>query len=175
MTGAGLELRGSVKDSKGQPGERKRFLVQLGKVDVTYNKTTIPQGGVMTSRAVKVTMNVQKQLLKGELWSKWMDDPKGSTREWLNEQGIKASDVLPPTLRDGNLRIVVWLSAGLEEKFQRLCGCDAVLAGKFIDTDEDKNFFSVVPLLNATREDALQRAAYHGADTWGVVPLRNGS
>ena len=175
VTGTGLELRVTVKDSKGQPGERKRFLIQLGKVEFTHTNTNIPPGGIMNTKAVQVTMNVQKQLVKGDLWNKWMKDPLGYTREWLSEQGIKASDVLPPTLRDGNLRIVLWLSAGLEEALQKLIGCDAALTGKYIDTDEDKHFFSVVPLLNATREEALKRADYHGSDTWGVVPPRNGS
>ena len=84
VTGIGLELRVTVRDSKGQPGERKRFLVQLGKLEVTYNKTAVPKGGVMTSRAVKVTMNVQKQLLKA-----------GEQREFAsqkNKQGSKKKE-----------------------------------------------------------------------------------
>ena len=32
-----------------------------------------------------------------------------------------------------------------------------------------------MPLVNVTREEALQGAAYQGGDTYGVVPLRKGS
>ena len=56
-----------------------------------------------------------------------------------------------------------------------MCGREGILTGKFFETDEDRAFFSVVPLVNTTREEALKRAAYHGSDTWGVVPLKNGS
>ena len=54
----------AVKDSKGQPAERIRFLVQLGKQEVVYNKTAIPEGGNVTTRAVKVAMIVQQQHFK---------------------------------------------------------------------------------------------------------------
>ena len=79
------------------------------------------------------------------------------------------------TREHGNIRIVVWIPVAMNEKFLKLCGVEAIVTGMYIMTDEDRNFFSVVPLIDATREEALKRAAYHGADTWGVVPMRNGS
>ena len=89
-------------------------------------------------------------------------------------KGIKALDVLPPTARSaGTIRVVLWLSDGMEETIQKLCGQDAVITGKYILCDEDRQFFSVVPLLDTTREEALKLAAYHGSDTFGVTPLRN--
>ena len=49
------------------------------------------------------------------------------------------------------------------------------MTGIFITSDADKHFFAIVPLINATREQALERAKFHTAETFGVVPLRNGS
>ena len=62
----------------------------------------------------------------------------------------------------------------MEENFLKLCGVDALQTGKYITSQEDRDFLSVVPLPGVSREDALQRAAFHGADTFGVVPLKNG-
>ena len=104
------------------------------------------------------------------------DDPESFTREWLKSQGVKCVDVLPPrSSMDGNIRIVARISKTLEPTFLKLCGREGILTGKFFETDEDRAFFSVVPLVNTTREEALKRAAYHGSDTWGVVPPKNSS
>ena len=73
------------------------------------------------------------------------------------------------------MRIVLWIARALEPTFQKLCGQDGVLTGKYIESDADLGFFANVPLENVTREEALQRAKYHGGDIYGVVPLRSGS
>ena len=175
VNGLGERVSLSVKDSKGQPADRVRWLIQLGAGDVVYNKATIAKGGAITPRAMLVTLTVQKGIVKDSLWKKFEADPRHQTREWLTAQGIKAQDVLPPTSkRDGNIRVVLWLPALMEENFLKLCGVDALQTGKYITSEEDRDFFSVVPLPGVSREDALQRAAFHGADTFGVVPLKNG-
>jgi hypothetical protein len=126
--GTGAKLLVAVKDSKGQPGERLRYLEQLGKIDVVYAPTLIPKGDAMTSKAVRVAMSLQKHLLKGDAWQKWIKDPRNVSREWLVAHGVKVSDVQPPTLTEsGKLRVVLWVSAATEEKFYKACGQDAVL------------------------------------------------
>ena len=67
----------------------------------------------------------------------------------------------------GTLRVVAWITEASENKFRKLCGQDAVVTGKFVLTEEDRNYYSVVPLVGANREEALRRAEYHGQDTWG--------
>ena len=140
-----------------------------------YTKSSIPTGGA-TLTAVRVAISVQKQLVQADAWQQWVKDAISFAREWLGAQGIKVLDVLPPTLSgSATLRVVLWLSAACEGAFYKLCGHEAVLCLKYIENDDDRNYFSVVPLLNCTREEALKRAAFHGNGTWGVVPLRNGS
>ena len=152
-------------------------MFQLGNVDVVYNKSAIAYGGTVTAKAVKVTLTVQQLLVKEQLWKKWTADPRNYTREWLSTHGIKALDVLPPKLKVnvGTLRVVAWITESSESKFQKLCGQEAVVTGKFVQTEDDRSYFSVVPLPGANREEALRRAEFHGDDTWGVVPMRDGT
>ena len=71
------------------------------------------------------------------------------------------------------MRMVARLNKVSAEALMRLCGRDGVLTGKYIETEEDKLAFATVPL-DCSREKALERAAFHGAECWGVVPQRNG-
>ena len=51
----------AVTDSKGQPAERYRYLLQLGKTNVLYDKSSIEFGGQVTARAVQVAITVKKE------------------------------------------------------------------------------------------------------------------
>ena len=76
-------------------------------------------------------------------------------------------DVLPPkSNKEGYIRIVLWIPESANEKFLKLCGVDAVLTDKYIMSDEDRNFFAVVPLVGATREEALKRAEEAAKEVW---------
>ena len=74
----------------------------------------------------------------------------------------------------GTIRVVVRLSASLEETALRLHGKDGMGVGKFIENDEDRYFFSTVPLDNATFDQAMALAKFHGLNAWGVSPLKRG-
>ena len=67
VNGLGERVSLSVKDSKGQPADRVRWLIQLGAGDVVYNKATIAKGGAITRRAMLVTLTVQKGIVKDSL------------------------------------------------------------------------------------------------------------
>ena len=45
---------------------------------------------------------------------------------------------------------------------------------KRILTEEDLHKFSIVPLENCSLDQALERANFHGAKAWGVLPLKHG-
>ena len=58
---------------------------------------------------------------------------------------------------NGDLRIIVRIASTAVDFFYELCGNNSVVTGVYYETDEDKNWFSVVPM-NLNRADALKVA-----------------
>ena len=71
------------------------------------------------------------------------------------------------------MRMVLRLNKDAADKLMKSCGQDGVLIGNYIETQADLKMFATIPL-DLSREKALERASFHGAGCWGVVPQRNG-
>ena len=63
-----------VLDGQGKVQSRRRFLIQTGTGDVSFNPTSIPNGKAYTSATVLVAINVNKRDVP-ETWETLIADP----------------------------------------------------------------------------------------------------
>ena len=172
-TGVGMDV--PVTNGHGKPDSRYRYLFQVGTGTVVLDRSSLQLGARCTAKTVKAVLTLKKGAVSDAMWLRGIAlDPEAVAREWLLAQGIKFLEVQRPRATgDGTMRMVLRLNKAAAETLMRMCGRDGVLTGKFIESEEDKNLFASIPL-DVSREKALERASFHGAECWGVVPQRNG-
>ena len=171
----GVQVPVQARDASGKLLSLQRFLYQTGTGEVKCDTSSIQKGGQVTARTVKAVVTVNQSLVPANVWERCITrDPEKAVREWLLLQQIKVLEVQPSrAYANGTMRLVVRLSMPMATAMMKICGRDGMITTRFIESDADRSFFATIPL-DETREKALERAAFHGAEVWGVVPQRNG-
>ena len=180
LNGAGVGGWIAVKNGKGKADSRYRYLFQTGTGPVALDMSHVPRGGEVKSSTVRIVISLEKHEVSPTIWEDVLQ--KGpqhgiqiAVAKWLTANKIKYLDIQQANANaNGVIRVPVRISAGVEDTALHLCGKDGMVVGKFIQSDEDREYFTTVHLENCSREQAVERAKYHGINAWGVLPMKKG-
>ena len=165
-----------VNDGKKHIQLRKKYLFQTGSGIVVMNTSSIEKGGRVQSRTIQATVNVNKNVADAAIWEACMNmEADNAIEAWIVKNGLKVAQVRPyQGTMDGRIRAVVRIPAEQESNFLRISGNKGVWTGNFIETDADRNKYSIIPMPGMGREEVQKIANGHGAHAWGIVPMKRG-
>ena len=173
----GVEIPASVKDMHGRPVQRKRYLIQLGTVPVTYTPTASRGGTVSCPGTGKIVVQFVEKHTISTFWSAALKNPKAAAAHWLRDRAkAEILELLPPTSRveSGTLQVVAIVSKASIPEILKMSGRDGLFARRFFQNDMVNPFEKIVPLPTGTTLDSALRIADTQSHGLGVVCIRIG-
>ena len=124
--------------------------------------------------SVKIVLSYAKQHTDAEAWSCASTNAQTLSKQWLKLRAkVDFLDVRPPTRFAGApdvLQVIIFLPASSCVQVLRASGIDGVFNRPFIENDQDRSIYRVVPMpMDATLQVSIRKAQFIAGKAFGVV------